>query len=124
MLDRGTKLERFSSWLAVQTTSGVGTMACAHVFASSPAWPGAILRGGCAPPERRSALFHQARAHLIVAWIAQTILLLVPCSIVIGGQNTVAEASDKRAEDTYKDAESILAEPLEIQSTSAGWTTR
>jgi nitrogen fixation-related uncharacterized protein len=61
---------------------------------------------------------------LIVSWIAQTILLLVPCSIVIGGQNTVAEASDKRAEDTYKDAESILAEPLEIQSTSAGWTTR
>ncbi|MGD0219638.1 MAG: hypothetical protein ABSC73_04145 [Acidimicrobiales bacterium] len=61
---------------------------------------------------------------MIVAWIAQTILLLVLCSIVIGGQNTVAEASDKRAEDTHKDAESILAEPLETQSTSAGWTTR
>lgn len=37
------------------------------------------------------------------------------CSIVIGGQNIAAEASDKRAEDTYKDAESILAEALEIQ---------
>jgi hypothetical protein len=50
-----------------------------------------------------------------VSWIAQTFLQLVLLSIIIVGQNIAAAASDKRAEDTYKDAESILSEALEIQ---------
>jgi len=35
--------------------------------------------------------------------------------IIIVGQNIQATASDKRAEDTYKDAEAVLHEAVEIQ---------
>lgn len=59
--------------------------------------------------------FTQPGLILIVAWIAQTFLQLVLCSIVIVGQNIAAEASDKRAMVTDKGAGSILAETLEIQ---------
>ena len=39
--------------------------------------------------------------------------MLLP--IIIVGQNIQAATSDKRAEDTYKDAEAVLHEALEIQ---------
>jgi hypothetical protein len=51
----------------------------------------------------------------IIAWIAQTFLQLVLLSIIIVGQNIAAASSDKRSENTYKDAEAILSEALEIQ---------
>ena len=51
----------------------------------------------------------------IVQWIAQTFLQLVLLSIIIVGQNVQASASDKRAEDTYQDAEAVLHEALQIQ---------
>jgi hypothetical protein len=52
---------------------------------------------------------------IIVAWIAQTFLQLVLLPVIIVGQNVQAKASDKRAEGTYKDAEAILHECLELQ---------
>jgi hypothetical protein len=39
--------------------------------------------------------------------------LLLP--VIIVGQNLQAKASDKRAENTYKDAEAVLHEAMEIQ---------
>ena len=39
--------------------------------------------------------------------------MLLP--IIIVGQNIQAKAADKRAEDTYKDAEAVLKEAEEIQ---------
>jgi hypothetical protein len=51
----------------------------------------------------------------IIAWIAQTFLQLVLLSIIIVGQNIAAASSDKRSENTFKDAEAILSEALEIQ---------
>jgi len=36
-------------------------------------------------------------------------------SITIVGQNIAAASSDKRSENTYKDAEAILSEAIEIQ---------
>ena len=51
----------------------------------------------------------------IIAWIAQTFLQLVLLSIIIVGQNIAAAASDARSENTFKDAEAILSEALEIQ---------
>ena len=51
----------------------------------------------------------------IVQWVAQTFLQLVLLSIIIVGQNVQAAASDKRAEDTYQDAEAVLHEALQIQ---------
>ncbi len=50
-----------------------------------------------------------------MAWIAQTFLQLVLLPIIIVGQNIQAKAADKRAEDTYKDAEAVLKEAEEIQ---------
>jgi hypothetical protein len=52
---------------------------------------------------------------LIVSWIAQTFLQLVLLPVIIVGQNIQARAADKRSEQTYKDAEAVLHECLEIQ---------
>jgi hypothetical protein len=117
MLDRGTTIKRFNSWLAVQITSGVGTMACAYVFGviALVSLPAILIEAGVLHQSDVPHFFTKPGLILIVAWIAQTFLQLVLLSIIIVGQNIAAQASDKRAEDTYKDAESILAEALEIQ---------
>jgi hypothetical protein len=92
---------RFNAWLAVKITDGVGTMWCAYVFAviALIGLPAALRPGG----------------EGIIAWIAQTFLQLVLLSIIIVGQNIAAASSDKRAENTFKDAEAILSEAIEIQ---------
>jgi hypothetical protein len=51
----------------------------------------------------------------IISWVAQTFLQLVLLSIIMVGQNIAAIATDKRAEQTYKDAEAVLSEALKIQ---------
>ena len=92
---------RCNSWLAVKITDGVGTMWCAYAFAALAliGLPAALKPGG----------------EGIIAWIAQTFLQLVLLSIIIVGQNIAAAASDARSENTYKDAEAILREAIEIQ---------
>ncbi len=92
---------RFNAWLAVKITDGVGTMWCAYAFAvlAFIGLPAALRPGG----------------EGIIAWIAQTFLQLVLLSIIIVGQNIAAASSDKRSENTYKDAEAILSEAIEIQ---------
>jgi len=92
---------KMNAWLAVKITDGVGTMWCAYVFAAIAliGLPAALKPGG----------------EGIIAWIAQTFLQLVLLSIIIVGQNIAAEASDRRSENTYKDAEAILSEALAIQ---------
>jgi hypothetical protein len=52
---------------------------------------------------------------VIIAWIAQTFLQLVLLPIIIVGQNIQAATADKRAAQTYKDAEAILHECLRLQ---------
>ena len=84
----------FNGRLAVLITSAVGTMWCAYLFAiialiSLPA----AIRGGTAP---------------LISWIAQTFLQLVLLSVIMVGQKVAALASDKQAEETYKDTESLL----------------
>ena len=97
----GNAVHRFNTWLAVKITNGVGTMWCAYLFAviAFLGLPQALRPGG----------------EGIVAWIAQTFLQLVLLSIIIVGQNIAAASTDKRSEKTYKDAEAILSEALEIQ---------
>jgi hypothetical protein len=92
---------KFNCWLAVKITDGVGTMWCAYAFAllALIGLPPALKPGG----------------EGIIAWIAQTFLQLVLLSIIIVGQNIAAASSDKRSENTYKDAEAILSEAIEIQ---------
>ena len=92
---------KFNAWLAVKITSAVGTMWCAYAFFALAlvGLPAALKPGG----------------EGIIAWIAQTFLQLVLLSIIIVGQNIAAASSDQRSENTYKDAEAILSEALEIQ---------
>jgi cobalamin biosynthesis protein CobD/CbiB len=92
---------RFNAFLAVKITDAVGTMWCAYVFAALAliGLPTALKPGG----------------EGIIAWIAQTFLQLVLLSIIIVGQNIQAAATDQRSQNTYKDAEAILSEALEIQ---------
>ena len=52
---------------------------------------------------------------IIIAWISSNFLQLVLLPVIIVGQNLQAQASDKRAENTYKDAEAVLHEAIEIQ---------
>jgi hypothetical protein len=100
-LPRDNEAKRFNSWLAIKITSAVGTMWCAYAFAllALISLPDAIKIGRPA----------------IISWIAQTFLQLVLLSIIIVGQNILSAASDKRAEATYKDADAVLHEALQIQ---------
>jgi hypothetical protein len=100
-LPRGSAVTRFNSWLAIKITSGVGTMWCAYAFAllALISLPDAIKAGRPA----------------IISWIAQTFLQLVLLSIIIVGQNILSAAADQRSEATYRDADAVLQESLEIQ---------
>jgi hypothetical protein len=101
MMPRENAFQRFNAWLAVIITGAVGTMWCAYLFGvlALVSLPEAV-RGGTAT---------------LVAWIAQTFLQLVLLSIIIVGQKVAGAASDKRALDTYNDAEAVLHEALQIQ---------
>jgi len=92
----------FGAALGLRITTIVGTMACAGIFAvlALISFPAAIRTGDLI---------------IIVAWIAQTFLQLVLLPIIIVGQNVQGRASDKRAVQTYEDAEAILHECLQLQ---------
>jgi hypothetical protein len=93
---------RFNAWLAVKITTGVGTMWCAYAFAALAlvSLPSAIRSGSVV---------------VIVSWVSQTFLQLVLLSIIIVGQNVLAEAADKRSEATYEDATATLHSATQIQ---------
>ena len=93
---------RFNARFGLFITVIVGTMWCAYLFT--------LLAFISLPAAIKS---HDAI--IIVAWIAQTFLQLVLLPIIIVGQNIQAKAADKRAEETYKDAEAVLKESEEIQ---------
>ena len=84
----------FNGRLALIITGAVGTMWCAYVFAiiALISFP-AALHGGTAT---------------LISWIAQTFLQLVLLSVIMVGQRVAAQASDKQAEQTYRDAEALL----------------
>lgn len=88
------EVEGFNAKLAVIITSGVGTMACAYVFAmlALVSLPDAIKAGR---PQ-------------MISWIAQTFLQLVLLSIIMVGQRVQSAASDARAEKEFADTEVIL----------------
>lgn len=105
----GNAVTRFNSRLAIWVTGVVGTMYCAYVFA--------IFDLIALPQSISAGLFG------IVQWVASFFLQLVLLSIIMVGQNIQAAASDKRSEQTYKDAEAVLAEALKIQDHLAAQDT-
>jgi uncharacterized membrane protein YcjF (UPF0283 family) len=102
LMNRGNPIARLNSRLALAITIGVGSMWCAYLFAllAFVSFPSAIATGD---------------KIIIVAWVAQTFLQLVLLPVIIVGQNLQAAASDKRAEQTYNDADAVLHEALHIQ---------
>ena len=100
---RGNGFQRFNSWLGLKITVLVGTMVCAYIFAiiALVSLPSAIKSGDLT---------------VIVAWISSNFVQLVLLPIIIVGQNIQATASDKRADQTYQDAEAVLAEAQQIQA--------
>jgi hypothetical protein len=92
----------FNGRVGLFITTIVGTMWAAYLFTllAMISFPSAIGSGD---------------SIVIVAWIAQTFLQLVLLPIIIVGQNIQAKASDKRADETYKDAEAVLHECVQIQ---------
>jgi hypothetical protein len=95
------RVARFNAFIGEAITKAVGTMWCAYVFAiiACISLPEAIRAGKGA----------------LIAWIAQTFLQLVLLSIIMVGQKVEGAAADTRSEETYKDAEAILHEAIEIQ---------
>lgn len=86
--------EGLNAKLAVLITRLVGTMWCAYLFTvvALIGLPPALKPGG----------------EGLVSWIAQTFLQLVLLSVIMVGQNVQSLAADARAENTFKDAETIL----------------
>jgi len=90
--------------IALALTSGVGTMWCAYAFAAL-----ALI---ALPQALQSGLFPT------VQWISQTFIQLVMLSVIMVGQNILSRASDKRAIQTYMDAEAILHENITLKAES------
>ncbi|MHB8439311.1 MAG: hypothetical protein ACYDD4_09140 [Acidimicrobiales bacterium] len=100
-LDHPSPIVRFNSRFGLGITLVVGTMWCAYIFAGI-----ALI----SLPDN----IHSTAA--LILWISSSFLQLVLLPIIIVGQNIQAKASDKRAEDTYKDADAILHEAVHIQA--------
>ncbi|MGD0454884.1 MAG: hypothetical protein ABSB69_14925 [Solirubrobacteraceae bacterium] len=88
------EVDGFNAKFAVLITRLVGTMWCAYLF-------GVIALLGLGPALKPGG-------EGIIAWIAQTFLQLVLLSVIMVGQNVQSLASDARAANTFKDAETIL----------------
>jgi len=91
----------------------VGTMWCAYLFTmiALVSLPSVMKQSGIGFPFD----FGDGTV-ILVSWVAQTFLQLVLLPIIIVGQNIQARAADKRAESTYKDAEAVLHEAMQIQA--------
>jgi hypothetical protein len=91
----------FNGRVALILTTTVGTMWCAYAFSvlALVALPQA-LQGGLLP---------------IIQWVSQTFIQLVMLSVIMVGQNILSRASDKRADETYQDADATLHEAQQIQ---------
>ena len=99
---KNTFFQKINAKVGLTITVIVGTMWCAYLFAAI-----AFL-----------SLPSAVKSHnlvLIVAWISSNFLQLVLLPVIIVGQNIQARAADKRAEATYKDADAVLHEALQIQ---------
>ena len=88
--------------IGLRLTALVGTMVCAYVF------------GAIALISLPSAI-HSHNPTILIAWISSNFLQLVLLPVIIVGQNLQARAADKRALQTYQDAEAVLHEAIEIQ---------
>ncbi len=88
--------------VALALTTAVGTMWCAYAFA--------LLALLVLPQAVTGGLL------LFIQWVSQTFIQLVMLSVIMVGQNILGRVSDKRADETYQDAEATLHEAQQIQA--------
>jgi hypothetical protein len=88
--------------IGLAITTLVGTMICGYIFAiiALISLPSAITSHNLT---------------VIIAWVSSNFLQLVLLPVIIVGQNLQAKASDRRAVQTYQDAEAVLHEAMQIQ---------
>lgn len=92
----------FNEKLALALTTAVGTMWCAYFFS--------ILALLVLPDAIHGGML------TFIQWVSQTFIQLVMLSVIMVGQAIMGQASDKRAEMTYKDAEATFHEAQQIQA--------
>ncbi|HUZ85057.1 MAG TPA: hypothetical protein VMU66_10205 [Gaiellales bacterium] len=102
----GRLATRMNTRIALQVTAIVGTMWCAYAFAC-------IALVGL--PPALGFTFIPSRASELVLWVSSEFIQLVLLAVIMVGQGVQATASDRRAVDTYNDAEAVLHEALQIQ---------
>ncbi len=103
-------VEGFNAKFAVLITRGVGTMACAYLFAllAFVSLPAILIQAGVLTNSDVPKFLTKPGLILIVSWIAQTFLQLVLLSIILVGQRVQSAASDERAEKEFTDTEAVL----------------
>ncbi len=118
-----SEVEGFNAKFAVLITRGVGTMACAYLFAllAFVSLPAILIEAGVLSKSDVPTFLTKPGLILIVSWIAQTFLQLVLLSIILVGQRVQSAASDQRAEKEFSDTETIL-DALNL-NTQGGLTT-
>src|SRR5271165_2329781 len=116
-------VEGFNAKFAVLITRGVGTMACAYLFAliAFVSLPAILIQAGVLTKSDVPNFLTKPGLILIVSWIAQTFLQLVLLSIILVGQRVQSSASDERAEKEFTDTEAVL-DALNLK-TQGGLTT-
>ena len=115
-LDHPNPFVRLNARLGLAITNVVGTMWAAYLFTlvalmSLPA----ILSTFEVFHHTFPSWLIKASLIALIAWISSNFLQLVLLPIIIVGQNLQARAADKRAEDTYQDADAVLHEVTHIQ---------
>jgi hypothetical protein len=118
-----SEVEGFNAKFAVLITRGVGTMACAYLFAllAFVSLPAILIQAGVLAKGDVPTFLTKPGLILIVSWIAQTFLQLVLLSIILVGQRVQSAASDERAEKEFADTEAVL-DALNLK-TAGGLTT-
>ena len=104
--ERLTRLQRVAVWI----TDHVGSMGFFLLIAG---WTFLWLSWNLLAPA--ALQFDPPMAFVFWLFISNVMqILLMP--LIMVGQNVQSQASDKRAEETYKDAEAVLHESIQIQS--------
>jgi hypothetical protein len=104
------EVEGFNAKFAVIITSGVGTMACAYLFAllAFVSLPAILIAANVLTKSDVPTFFTKPGLILIVSWVAQTFLQLVLLSIILVGQRVQSAASDARSLKEFEDTQVIL----------------
>lgn len=116
-LDHPNPVVRFNARLGLAITNVVGTMWAAYAFVliAFTSLPYTLHQVSPGTFSFFPAWLLRFSLYALVGWVSSYFLQLVLLPIIIVGQNIQGKASDKRAADTYTDAEAVLHEATQLQ---------